>query len=371
MPLIRPVCRADLPALVDLAVLAKGQITSLPTDPDELARKIDSSQQAFAADVRKPGGETYQFVLLSDEGDVIGTANIVSKTGGFQPFYNYRLVRERFRSEQLDVDKTVRSLHLIEEHDGPAEVGGLFLHPDARGGGNGRALSMARMQLMAHAPHRFDPRVVAEIRGKLRRDGTSPFWDAIGQHFFGVDFTTADALSLVEKQFVAELMPDHPIYVDMLPPEAQAVIGHVHDNARPARRMLEGEGFAFRDHVDIFDAGPMLECELPDIRSVRTSRTTIVAGIIDLPGEPTHLVATDAVKLMAMPSVIKMDGDEIVLPHHTARMLNVDVGQRVRFAPLRAEVDATREAAEMHDPFQRTIAVDAEDVVTTRPREIE
>ncbi|MEM6313893.1 MAG: arginine N-succinyltransferase [Planctomycetota bacterium] len=371
MALIRPVCAGDLPALRELAALAGGQLSSLPVDADDLAKKIADSEAAFASDLRKPGGEMYQFVLLDDAGRLVGTANVVSKTGGFEPFYNYRLVRERFRSDRLGVDKEVRSLHLVREHDGPAEVGGLFLHPDARGGGMGRALSMARMQLMAHAPHRFDPRVVSEIRGKLRPDGTSAFWDAIGRHFFGVEFAVADALSLVEKGFVAELMPDHPIYLDMLPPEAQSVIGLELDTARPARRMLEGEGFAFRDHIDIFDAGPMLECELADVRSVRTSRTAIVTGIIELPGEPDHLIATNRVQLLATPSAMKMDGAEIVIPPATARLLDIDVGQRVRFAPLRAEVEATQAAAEMHDPYDHAIAVDAEDVVTTRPREID
>ncbi|MEM6314486.1 MAG: arginine N-succinyltransferase, partial [Planctomycetota bacterium] len=74
MALIRPVCAGDLPALRELAALAGGQLSSLPVDADDLAKKIADSEAAFTADLRKPGGETYQFVLLDDAGRLVGTA---------------------------------------------------------------------------------------------------------------------------------------------------------------------------------------------------------------------------------------------------------------------------------------------------------
>jgi arginine N-succinyltransferase len=58
---------------------------------------------------------------------------------------------------------------------------------------------------------------------------------------------------------VAELMPRHPVYVNLLP-ERRAAIGEVHDDTQPARVLLEQEGFRYEGYVDIFDAGPTLEC---------------------------------------------------------------------------------------------------------------
>src|SRR5690606_40386071 len=69
-----------------------------------------------------------------------------------------------------------------------------------------------------------------------------------------------------------ELMPKLPIYVKLLPKEAQEVIGQVHENTRPALAMLQSEGFRFRGYVDIFDAGPTVESEIENIRSVRESK---------------------------------------------------------------------------------------------------
>lgn len=65
-------------------------------------------------------------------------------------------------------------------------------------------------------------------------------------------------------------MPKLPIYINLLSDEAQAVIGKVHENTKPALRLLQKEGFICRDYVDIFDAGPTVECDLNNIDTVRT-----------------------------------------------------------------------------------------------------
>ncbi|MEO0890435.1 MAG: arginine N-succinyltransferase, partial [Pseudomonadota bacterium] len=90
--------------------------------------------------------------------------------------------------------------------------------------------------------------------------------------FFSIDFTLADYLTGIGKKgFIADLMPKLPIYINLLSPEAQAVIGKVHDNTRPALKLLEREGFTNRSYVDIFDGGPTVECDLRNIESVRHS----------------------------------------------------------------------------------------------------
>ena len=117
----------------------------------------------------------------------------------------------------LNVRKDVRTLTLVEEHNGPCEIGSLFLHPDYRRDGNGRLLSLSRFLFMAEHRQRFEPQVIAEMRGVIDDQGRSPFWDAVGKHFFEIDFPKADYLSMVNKKFIADLMPRHPLYVPLLP----------------------------------------------------------------------------------------------------------------------------------------------------------
>ncbi len=74
-------------------------------------------------------------------------------------------------------------------------------------------------------------------------------------------------------------MPKHPLYIDFLSPEAQAVIGKVHPQTAPARTVLEKEGFRYLNYIDIFDGGPTLECDIDRVRAIRKSRlVTTEAG---------------------------------------------------------------------------------------------
>lgn len=338
MLIIRPVRAGDIESMAELVSLTRGALTTLPPDRDVLGRRIQQSLSAFAHEADRPGGELYIFVLEQADrpGTLLGTASVVSKTGGFEPFYCYDVREEHYRSELLGVDKLVRSLHLVEDHSGPAEVGGLFLRPGARGGGFGRMLSVARFLFMAGRQKAFDPHVVAELRGVTDESGNSPFWDAVGRHFFGVSFPEADQMSFKEKQVIADLMPDHPIYIDMLPRSAREVIGVEHDFARPARRLLEGEGFAYRDRIDIFDAGPTLEAKLPDIRSVRDSEVAEVVGLVDEDDERADmLVSNDVLSFRVCPAIVRETEGGVELSESVASAIGVKVGQRVRYVSIR------------------------------------
>ena len=88
-----------------------------------------------------------------------------------------------------------------------------------------------------------------------------------------MEYSTADYLTGIgQKSFIAELMPRHPVYVNLLPPDARDAIGAVHVDTQPARAMLEQEGFRYEGYVDIFDAGPTLECFRDNIHAARQSR---------------------------------------------------------------------------------------------------
>ncbi len=114
---------------------------------------------------------------------------------------------------------------------------------------------------------------MAELRGVVDEAGNSPFWDALGGKFFGMGFRQADEFNAIHgHQFIADLMPKHPIYTAMLPDSARAVIGAPHLSGRAALRMLEKEGFVYDGYVDIFDAGPTVHARTDAIRTIATRR---------------------------------------------------------------------------------------------------
>ena len=65
--------------------------------------------------------------------------------------------------------------------------------------------------------------------------GGSPFWDGVAGRFFGMNFQEADQFNAINgNQFIADLMPKHPIYIAMLPETARAVMGLPHPTGRAA-----------------------------------------------------------------------------------------------------------------------------------------
>jgi len=340
MLVIRPVTLNDLDAIEALTGFTGFGLTTLPRDAKLLSRRIKESLRGFEklTDDDRPRGETYLFVLEDlDNHHVAGTCGIVSKVGGFEPFYAYRIESTVHQSEMLGVRKEIRMLHLDEEHDGPCEIGSLFLSPEYRKDGNGRLLSLSRFLFMADHAEYFDPMVIAEMRGVVDEQGRSPFWDAIGHHFFDIDFPKADYLSMVNKRFIADLMPKHPIYVPLLPKEAQEVIGKVHKQTEPALKILEEEHFRQSGQVDIFEGGPVVRCPLKEIRTIHDSVCTQVEELSNAPvaGE-TYLVANTRHDFRACKATLELTPQGTVrMDAKTAEALRLKAGDAVRFATPR------------------------------------
>lgn len=340
MFVIRPVQSSDLDALSALTDLTTFGLTTLPRDPRLLAKRIRTSEQSFAdIELGEPEGQAYLLVMEDTETQtVVGTSGIVSKVGGFEPFYAYRIETSIHESIMLNIRKEISVLHLVAEHNGPSEIGSLFLHPDHRKEGNGRLLSLSRFLLMAEFPHLFDHKVIAEMRGVINDKGHSPFWDAVGKHFFDLEFPKADYLSILNKEFIGDLMPNFPIYIPLLPETAQAVIGEVHDNTQPARHLLECEGFRFNQMIDIFEAGPILHCPLDMIRAVRESRTAEVKELVDeVESERRLLISNSSNGFRAAQGHLDLRDGGVAMQHDLAKALNVQLGDTVRYVSPKAQ----------------------------------
>lgn len=272
MIVVRAVKSGDVDALVSLAKETGPGLTTFKPDRDALAARIERSKRTMEG--RAAPHEAGYFFVMEDTatGDVAGVCGIETQVGLEQPFYNYRVSTVVHASQDLGVWTKMSLLNISHDLTGYAEVCSLFLSPRYRTGGVGGLLSRSRFMFIAQFRERFPERICAELRGHFDADGTSPFWRAVGSHFYQIDFNAADYLSAHgRKSFLAELMPRYPVYVDLLPQEAQDCVGITHRDTTPARKMLEAEGLRYQNHVDIFDAGPVLECHIGDLRTVRES----------------------------------------------------------------------------------------------------
>lgn len=337
MMIIRPVASGDLDGLMELAKSAGVGLTSLPVNEDRLSRRISRSQLSFSGDLDR-ADQGYVFVLEdTDTGRVAGICALEAAVGLKEPWYNYRVGTIVHASEELGVYTRHETLFLSNDHTGYSELCTLFLHPDYRLHRNGGLLSKSRFLFLAQFAQLFGKITVAEMRGVSDEQGRSPFWEALGRHFFSIDFAQADYLTGVgQKAFVAELMPKHPVYIDFLPPEAQAVIGQTHVNTRPALAMLESEGFRYEGFVDIFDAGPTVQTYTQDIRAVKESRVlpTRLADPLPEGGEPYLVANTSLQGFRVILTQASHPEHELLLTPKQLAALNIKEGDGVRCVAL-------------------------------------
>jgi len=286
MLVIRAARMSDLDALMDMARQAGSGMTTLKPDPEMLGQRLATAEASFAQTIA-PDARDYMFVLEHTlDKRIAGVCAIKGAVGLTEPFYNYRIGTLVHCSRELDVFTRMETLYLSNDLTGSTELCSLFLLPQYRAGFNGKWLSKSRFLFIAQFQQLFTEKIIAEMRGYQDDNGVSPFYEGLGRHFFKMDFNHVDGLTAIgKKSFIAELMPRQPLYVDYLPQSAIDVIGHVHTSTQPARRLLEQEGMHYEGYVDIFDAGPVLQGRVSELRAVRDSvlATTVVAD-----GAPEH-----------------------------------------------------------------------------------
>ena len=320
----------DIEPLYEMAKLTGGGFTNLPADRNALEAKLARAQAAFARDDDELGDDQFVLVLENTEnGQVRGTCQLFTQVGQQWPFYSYRLTTLTQHSQELD--RTVRAelLSLVTDLEGSSEVGGLFLHPAARAGGLGLLLARSRYLFIARHRARFGDRILAELRGVIDEAGGSPFWDGVAGKFFGMSFQEADQFNAVHgNQFIADLMPKHPVYIAMLPETARSVIGVPHPTGRAAMRMLENEGFAFENYIDIFDGGPTMTARTDQVSSIRDAQHVEVTRVADgLDDGADALIATG--RLADFRCCFGKVGAGGSIDAATARLLQIDTGDTI------------------------------------------
>jgi arginine N-succinyltransferase len=307
--LFRAVQENDFERIYALALESGIGITTLPKDKKTLKTRIQKAIQSFSNPINEPYDEYYLFVLEDlDKKIIVGTAAIESVTGKRTPFYSYKWFKEKKSHSALNISVIHEYLELSYDNEGKSEVCTLYLAPDYRHSGNGLLLSLARFLFMYHFPSRFSNSVIAELRG-VSLDGSPPFWHAVGQLFFNMSFKEADERTIsTNKNFIADLIPRHPIYVNLLNEQVKKVIGVPDPVSQPAMNILIREGFVFNQTVDIFDAGPTLEAKMNDIRTIKNVQKLILC-IIQKHDESTQrvLLSNASLSFRAIFDIAKID----------------------------------------------------------------
>ncbi|WP_417566436.1 arginine N-succinyltransferase [Marinobacter sp.] len=272
--IIRPITPRDLDALYHIAVESGPGFTSLLPNRDALARKIDHSVSSFARSVTAPGDEHYLFVLEdSGTGEILGTTGIEAAAGLTRPLVHFRRNAVIQHANVRQMRHTEESLTRCQHYAGCTEICSLYLRPGFRRANAGKLLSRVRFLFMALHPERFSDIVIAEMRGVSDQAGRSPFWDWLKHHVADLDFASATQLAgSAHAGFIEEFIPAMPFYTQQMNHAARAVIGQVHEDTRPARHMLEREGFRHQGFIDLLDGGPTLECPRAEIASVRNTK---------------------------------------------------------------------------------------------------
>jgi arginine N-succinyltransferase len=333
MLIVRAARRTDIDAFVQLAKEAGTGFTSLAVPPEALEARLAKSEAAFASSGTEQTEDTYQLMLEDTEtGRVVGCSAVKAMVGVSKPYWDFKILTLAQHSVEADRRFDMDAMMLVNDFAGATEVGTLFVSEAGRGTGAGRLVAQSRYLLIAAGRQRFGEKVLAELRGVVHDDGSSPFYDAVSRPFFRMDFAEADKLSAsTDNQFILDLGPQHLIYLDLLPKAVQEVVGKTHKDGAGALRLLEWEGFHYNRYVDIFDGGPLVSAWTEQIRTLNESRV-VTARAASVAGGVSGIVSTDRVdNFRTCQTQAVIDGDVVGLPYETMQALDLQDGERARF----------------------------------------
>ncbi|MEE8617358.1 MAG: arginine N-succinyltransferase, partial [Roseateles sp.] len=327
--------------LLRMAAASADGISSLPNDETKLRRRIEASLQSFASADDASGEETYLFVLEDQAADagrgrLVGCSGIAASAGFFDRFYSYRNEFVVHASAALGVSQRMHTLHLCHDLTGATLLTSFYLDPDYEQGPAAQLLSRARLLFIRAHAERFSARIAAESPGVTDDAGQSPFWDAVGRRFFGMDYPEAEAvIGGRSRACIAELMPPSPVYVALLPEAAQWAIGQLHPVGELPFSILQDEGFDADTYIDIFDGGPTVQAPLASLRSVRLAREVHVHAEA---GGPRHWQLLVRPTRANFAAVLAEAGERITPADAPA--LDARVGERLLATPLQAQEQA-------------------------------
>ena len=207
-------------------------------------------------------------------GALVGTSGIAAAAGFNDRFYSYRNEFIVQASPELGARNRIHTLHLCHDLTGVTLLTGFHIDASLAHTLAPQLLSRGRLLFIAQFAERFSDRIAAENPGLSNDAGACPFWDAVGRRFFDMDYPAAERLGggRSHKGWIAGLMPQSPIYVPLLPDEAQWALGQLQPVGALPFRILMDEGLDGDTYVNLFDGGPTADGRVALLKTVARRR---------------------------------------------------------------------------------------------------
>lgn len=333
MMIIRKVRKEDIEGVAHCASQAGVGISNLPKKRNVLEKSLEFSYQSFEKKLTSPKDEEYLFVLADHATQIIGgTCGIYSKIGVKTPFYTFHIDQLPSPPLPLPIPSERRLFTLKEYKNGPSEVCALFLLPEFRKEGLGKLLSFSRFLFMACFPERFDPYLIANMRGYIE-NRISPFWNGIGRHFLDLSYDEVSTMRSESEEFLTHILPKYPLYVSLLPKQVQDVIAKTHPQTTPAMEMLMKEGLHFIDEIDPLDGGPILGTYTKEVRIIKNSVQEFVQEITqNAITSERYLICNQRIDFRACFATVKKSAKGgVILQKEIADALEVEQGDAIRY----------------------------------------
>ncbi len=371
----------DVSTLLKLARMV--HFINLPPDREVIAAKVTTSRLSFARAAGKPSAQIpstqhkpakassskespqglaaggtdqnlFLFILENTEsGAVLGTSQVLAQMGGpGNPNYAFKLEKRDFFADDIKTGTSHVVARLHKDESGPTEIGGLILQPASRGANLGRFLSFVRFHFIGLHRQLFADRVLGEMMAPITDDGRNLLWEYLGRRFIPLSYVEADTQCQRSRQFIANLLPHEDIYLSLLPPEAREVVGSVHRETVPAKKLLEKLGFTYRHCVDPFDGGPHLDAPTDEIPLVKHTHWRT----LNMHGESRTFDRTGILSVLhkdgeflAVQGSFAFDGeDQISLPNEALSLLRAMPGMKIGVTDLTDGIEALAHTEPAH-----------------------
>ena len=169
----RSIKETDAPHIIQLSKEAKSGLSNLPKTLDKAKQLINISQLSIQNKLQKKD-QKFIFVVETNEKEIVGISGIKSHVGVERPYYSFHL------------NKTENHpyLELTQQPLGPTEIGAYSYHQDIGTKTLVDYYHYLDFYLFDALKKQFTNVIIAELRGFLYKNNTSPIWNAIEKNLF-------------------------------------------------------------------------------------------------------------------------------------------------------------------------------------------